>query len=160
MAKLSLSPKFIKESILLFRDKSLKEIVFGKRVEYSKEERELSKKLKGARKGSFVNGDILHKGKGTVYLVKNALGDEEKESLLLFSEDTAITQGPDLYVYLSTSNNVKKGYGEYLDLGLLKGNKGGQSYVIKEPLESLSKYRSVIIDCKQFAVLFSFAVLG
>jgi len=61
-------------------------------------------------------------------------------------------------VYLS---NVEKPNGtvaslrEYIDLGLLKGNKGSQNYVIPEGYEN---YYTVVIWCKQYGVLFSYAV--
>ena len=167
--KISLSPKFIKETFLLFRGKSIKEIVFGKKVAFDRKEKEAVRQIennfstlqtRGGRKGSFVRMDPIHKGKGTVWLVPNILGNEQQESLLIFSEDTHITQGPDLYLYLSPAQNPRNGYGDYLNLGLLKGTKGGQSYVIQQPIAQLRNYHSVVVDCKQFAVLFTFAPLA
>ena len=53
----------------------------------------------------------------------------------------------------------KKGSGKILNLGLLKGTKGGQSYIIKEPIEKLSGYNSVVVYCKKFEVQFTYAAL-
>ena len=169
MPRISLSPKFIKETIQLFREKSLKELIFGKKVCFSAREVELVEWIKrhpsefkqqGGRQGVFVKIDPIHKGAGTVYLLPNRLGDEMRESILIFDDDVKITQGPDLWVYLSTNGNIKKeGLGEFIDLGLMKGNKGGQTYVILSPIVDLAHYRSTVIWCKQFSVLFSFATL-
>jgi hypothetical protein len=169
MPRISLSPKFIKETIQLFREKSLKELIFGKKVFFSAGEVGLMEWIKrhpsefkkqGGRQGLFVKIDPIHKGNGTAYLLPNRLGDETRESILVFDDDVKITQGPDLWVYLSTNDNVKKeGLGEFIDLGLIKGNKGGQSYVISSTIANLGHYRSTVILCKQFSVLFSFATL-
>lgn len=170
MAHLSLSPKFIKEVIMLFRERSLKDIIFGKLAALSEEERKLLMWIHenpdafyaiGGRKGSFQKSDPIHKGCGTAYLLPNKLGDETKESVILFDEDTKITQGPDLWAYLSSNENVKKeGLGDHLRLALMKGNKGGQSYAVAEPIAKLARYKSIVIWCKQFAVLFSWAPLS
>jgi hypothetical protein len=153
---------------MLFKEKSLREIFLGTKVSHTQEEHELAQRVEsnfiqyrqmGSRKGDWGKVDPIHKGSGTVYLLPNLLGDQKSESLLLFPEHTKITQGPDLYVYLSPSDNPKEDYGEYLDLGLLKGNIGGQSYVIPQSIQELDKYKTVIIDCKQFSVLFTYAAL-
>lgn len=170
MARLSLSPTFIKEVILLFRERSFKDILFGKRVTHSQAEyklltwirkNEIAFRAKGGRKGKLQNVDLIHKGYGTVYVLPNTLGDATKESVILFDEGTKITQGPDLWVYLSSNTNVKKdGLGDHLQLVLLQGNRGGQTYVVKKPIAELSRYTSVVIWCKQFAVLFAWAPLS
>ncbi len=114
----------------------------------------------GGRQGTLVRIDPIHKGVGTVYFLPNKLGDDKTESLILFDRDTKITPGPDLWVYLSTSENVKRsGLGEYLQLILLKGTKGGQAYMVNKPITELQKYKSVVVWCKQFEVLFTYAEL-
>lgn len=170
MAKLSLSPKFIKEVFLLFYERPLKEMLFGKRADLSAEEKNLLDWIKaypdqfktaGGRKGEWSKVDLVHKGTGAVYLLPNQYGDEKNQSLLLFDSKTKITNGPDLWVYLSSNENIKKdGLDEYLVLQLMKGNGGGQSYIIDKPLVELEKYKSVVIWCKQFSVLFTFATLS
>lgn len=155
---------------MLFRERSLKEILFGKHVALSREEQNVLQwirgnpgafKAAGGRTGQFVKVDLVHKGIGTVYMLPNRLGDEKRESVVLFDEDTKIIPGPDLWLYLSSNENVKKdGLGEYLQLVLIKGNKGGQAYMIKKPMSELGIYKSVVIWCKQFSVLFTFAPLA
>jgi hypothetical protein len=169
MAKLSLSPKFIKEVFLLFREKSLKDVFFGKKATLSSSEKQLASWIKehpdefkrlGGRRGSFVKIDPIHKGEGMVYVLPDIVGDKTKSSRVLLSESTKVTNGPDLWVYLSTSKDIKKeGLGAYLNLGLMKGNKGGQSYVVEKPIAELVPYNSVVIWCKQFSVLFTVATL-
>lgn len=170
MAHLSLSPKFIKEVFMLFRERPLKDIIFGKLAALSQAEQNLltwihenpdAFRAVGGRKGSFQKSDPIHKGSGMVYLLPDKLGDETKGSVILFDEDAKITQGPDLWVYLSSNENVKKeGLGDHLRLALMKGNKGGQSYAVAVPIAELARYKSVVIWCKQFAVLFSWAPLS
>ncbi|MBI4095080.1 MAG: DM13 domain-containing protein [Candidatus Liptonbacteria bacterium] len=170
MARFSLSPKFIKEVIMLFRERSLHDIIFGKRVTFAEKEEKILKwihgnqaqfKAAGGRTGHFVRIGPIHNGVGTVYVLPNKLGDERNESLVLFGDDTRITQGPDLWIYLSPNQNIKKeGLGDVLRLELIKGNKGGQTYVVKKPIAALGNYKSVVIWCKQFSTLFSFAPLS
>lgn len=157
----------VKISFITFRDlidilkqKSLQEIFFGKKVFLSPTEKKLLLKIKknplwfaqaSGRKGKFIKKDLLHKGKGTVYLLPTG----NKESILLFDEKTIIQSGPDLYVYLSTTTKNT----DILNLGLLKGTQGGQVYKIKKSMNELSKYNYVLIYCKKFEVLFTYAAL-
>ncbi len=159
MVKISLST--FKDLFEVLRQKSLKEIFLGKNVSLTRKESALLIKIKnnpqwfakvGGRKGNFIKKDIIHKGKGTIYLLSN----DRKESILLFDEKVKIQSGPDLYVYLSTKNMTKA---DILNLGLLKGTKGGQSYGIKKPIDQLRKYKFVLIYCKKFDVLFTYARL-
>lgn len=155
---------------MLFRERPLKDIIFGKLATLSYEEQKLLVWIRenpdafraiGGRKGNFQKSDQIHKGCGVVYLLPNKLGDGTKESTILFDENAKITQGPDLWVYLSSNENVKKeGLGDHLRIALMKGNRGGQSYVITEPIAELTRYKSVVIWCKQFAVLFSWAPIS
>lgn len=143
---------------------------FGKRVILAETEKQALEwihkhpdqfKEVGGRSGSFVKIDPIHKGLGTAYLLPNPIENGHNQTLLIFSEDTKITNGPDLWIYLSKNIDIKKeGVGEYLDIGLIKGNKGGQLYVIEKNMAALREYRSAVIWCKQFSVLFTFAALS
>lgn len=169
MARFSLSPQFIKEVWQVFRRKPLKEILFGKRVEFEMNEKKLVEMVEqdfskfqaeGARKGQWVKISLPHQGSGLVYLLPNQLGNKDQESLVVFTHDTKIVPGPDLWVYLSTNADVKKdGLGEIIDLGLLKGSRGGQTYVVAKPIQDLKRFKSAVIYCKQFEELFTFADL-
>lgn len=101
--------------------------------------------------GSFTDADNFHKGSGTATLYGLADG-----SNVLRLEDFEVTNGPDLHVLLSTSDDPVGDLGEYLDLGSLKGNVGNQNYDVPSDVV-LSIYRSVIIYCEPFHVLFASA---
>ena len=111
-----------------------------------------------AAKGMFRDADSAHSGKGLATIFRSASG----ASVLRFTEFEA-TNGPDLKVWLvkagaiATSADVKAS--EWLSLGPLKGNIGNQNYVIPANTDALS-YKSVVIWCEQFGVLFSAADLA
>lgn len=100
--------------------------------------------------GTFVGvNDGIHNAEGQVKVIK--LGDG---SNFLRLEDFRSTNGPDLYVYLSTD----KGNSDFVNLGRLKGNIGDQNYKIPEGVD-LSKYNTALIWCQAFSVLFGSAEL-
>jgi len=96
--------------------------------------------------GNFVDADSFHKVSG----IAKIISEEDKNYLRL--EDFQATNGPDLYVYLSTDTQAS----DFIDLGTLKGNIGNQNYEIVEPVD-LEKYDKVLIWCKRFSVLFGSA---
>ena len=107
--------------------------------------------------GSFRDQDSFHKGSGQATIYHGADG-----SLVLRLEDFKSTNGPDLHVILSPSQNPKnqaqvKSPG-YVDLGKLKGNVGNQNYSIPDEVD-ISAQGSVVIYCKPFHVIFSVASL-
>ncbi len=159
MVRISLTT--FRDIIEILRQKSLKEIFFGEKVFLRRKEQVLLARIKNdqkwfvkssGRKGDFIKKDLIHKGSGEVYL----LPEERKGSILLFDNKVKIRSGPDLYVYLSTKNSAKA---DILNLGLLKGTKGGQSYHIQKPISQLQKYSYALIYCKKFDVLFTSAHL-
>ena len=103
--------------------------------------------------GSFGEIDLIHKGSGQAKLI------EIDSKTFLRLENFSVTSGPDLYVYLSNStkptHNIKD-LGDYVELGRLKATSGDQNYDVPPGAES---YRTAVILCKQFGVLFSFAVM-
>ena len=167
MARLSLSPAYLKESIKVLFKRGLKESVLGKKVTLTDHDKQLLAgihsnlkdfKSRGGRSGEFGRVDLVHKGSGSVYLMSHGQDEGKNQSILLFNEAVVITPGPDLWVYLSSEVDVKgNGLGDILDLGLVQGTKGGQAYIIDQPIAELAKYRAVVIWCKQFEVLFSVA---
>lgn len=103
-----------------------------------------------ALEGTFQGaGDGFHNAEGLARIIA---GNEGK---ILRLEDFKATNGPDLYVYLSSDASA----GEYVSLGRLKANTGNQNYEIPEGTD-LSKYGTVLIWCQQFSVLFGSAELG
>lgn len=106
-------------------------------------------------RGAFVDADSFHKGSGTALIVQDGA-----QRVLRF-EDFQVTNGPDLYVYLAkhpqprSRQEVAQGY---VSLGKLKGNIGPQNYAIPGDVD-LTRYRSVVIYCQPFHVVFSTATL-
>ncbi len=103
--------------------------------------------------GTFVEIDAVHKGSGTAKMIQH------NDQVYLRFEDFRVTNGPDLYVYLSdskTPGNTLESLGNYKSLGVLKGNIGDQNYDIPAANDG---YRTVVIWCQKFGVLFSFAVM-
>ena len=108
------------------------------------------KETSTAYAGTFVGvNDGIHNAEGQAKVIK--LGDG---SNFLRLEDFRSTNGPDLYVYLSTD----KGNSDFVNLGRLKGNIGDQNYKIPEGTD-LSKYDTALIWCQAFSVLFGSAEL-
>lgn len=101
--------------------------------------------------GSFIGvNDGIHNAKGTAKLIP--LKQEDANVLRL--ENLKVTNGPDLYVYLSTDKSAS----DIVNLGKLKANNGNQNYNIP-PGTDLTKYDTVLIWCKAFSVLFGSAEL-
>lgn len=109
-------------------------------------------------RGTFRDADGAHRGSGNAALVTRADGVVEVQ----FS-DFEVTNGPDLEVWLSAHPDPRSSAdvsgAAWLSLGPLRGNIGNQSYVIPAGTD-LSQFRSVVIWCEQFGVLFSPAPFG
>lgn len=104
--------------------------------------------------GEFREIDIIHKGSGMASLVKGS------QEIILRFENFKVTSGPDLYVYLTNTIEPTgdiESLGEFIDLGRLKGNIGNQNYIVDGYREG---YNTVVIWCKKYEVLFSFAVMN
>ena len=108
--------------------------------------------------GQFGMIDGLHKGEGKARVFRLADG-----KLVLRLEEFKVTNGPDLYVFLSSHPAPRNGgqvhEGGALEVARLKGNIGNQNYALPVDMD-LSKFKSVVIYCKQFSVVFSTAELS
>lgn len=104
--------------------------------------------------GSWIEIDPIHRAEGSASVWQ--LG---KQRILRF-EDFRVTNGPQLHVFLSKNvpTSIFAGLEEDIDLGPLKGNIGNQNYEIPADLD-LSEYRSAVIYCVPFGVVFSSAEL-
>ena len=72
-------------------------------------------------------------------------------------EDFSVRNGPDLYVYLSPDPD---GYDEQaVELGVLKATDGNYNMDVPAGTD-VSELHSVVVWCKQFAVLFAVAPLS
>lgn len=103
--------------------------------------------------GNFMGLDDFHQGEGvaTIYQLPDG------QHVLRF-ESFNVTNGPDLHVLLSTSADPFADLGDYVDLGMLKGNMGNQNYPIPADVD-VSQYQSVVIYCLPFHVNFASATL-
>lgn len=110
------------------------------------------------RQGRFADADRAHEGQGLAEILQTADG-----TYLLRLSDFQVTNGPDLKVWLLTADDPKASRdvnaSEWLSLGPLKGNIGDQIYPIPADAE-IDRYRSVVIWCERFGVLFSPAPLA
>jgi len=109
--------------------------------------------------GSFITHE--HATSGDVQLVQ--LADGRRQLVL---RNLSTSDGPDLRVWLSDQAVVEgvAGWrvfddGAWVELARLRGNKGNQVYDVPAGVD-LSRYRSVSIWCKRFAVSFGAAPLS
>ena len=103
------------------------------------------------RSGTFVGADDFHFGRGIATLTEAADG-----SHTLRFEDFSVRNGPDLFVYLSPD---PAGYADgAIELGRLRATDGSFNTPIPAGID-VGSAGSVVIWCKQFAVLFAVAAL-
>ena len=105
------------------------------------------------RSGQLGYVDALHNGKGTVRLV-----DLGGSSVIRF-DDVAITNAPDVHVYLSRETGGKWSEATSLYLGALKATNGSFNYEIPAATDPAG-YRSVVVWCRAFRVLITWADLA
>ena len=100
--------------------------------------------------GNFIGkNDGIHNAEGVAKVIHLDDGTS-----VLRLENFKATNGPDLYVYLSTDKSASN----IVNLGRLKGNIGNQNYAIPAGT-NLTKYNTALIWCKAFSVLFGSAQL-
>ena len=108
-------------------------------------------------RGEFHDADGFHKGSGQATLYRLPDGSQ-----LLRLENFNGANGPDLRVILSEhpdpGSRSEFDSRDYVELGKLKGNIGNQNYPVPSGVDA-SQYRSVVIYCKPFHVLFTIAPL-
>ena len=82
-------------------------------------------------------------------------------SIVVRLEDLDTSNGPDVHVTLSPAPSTAgdRDFGDYLDLGSLKGNRGNQNYGVPAGTD-LTLFHSVVIWCKRFSVCFGVAPIA
>ena len=110
------------------------------------------------KSGEFRDGDRFHKGSGQALIY-----DLPDGSQVLRLEDLEVTNGPDLRVILTTvadPDSSEDVHAEgYIELDKLKGNVGNQNYPIPADAD-VDSFKSVVIYCKPFRVVFAVANLS
>lgn len=102
--------------------------------------------------GEFRGADDFHFGRGRALIVETAPG----EYALRF-EEFSVRNGPDLFVYLSPDAD---GYADgAINLGRLKATDGAFNYEVPAEVDA-SKFRSAVVWCRRFSVLFAVAPLA
>ncbi len=102
--------------------------------------------------GEFVGIDHRAAGTATVY-------EQDGTFVLRFEDDTDIQNGPDLFIWLLPTDSYSGGVPtEYIDLGTIKGNVGGQNYQLPADYDPDAD-QLVLVWCKRFSVPFAAASL-
>lgn len=98
--------------------------------------------------GQFYGIDHTAEGTATVY-------EQGGAYVLRFEDDTDIQNGPDLYVWVLADSSYDGGSpGEYIDLGKIKGNVGGQNYELPAEFDP-EVHKFVLVWCLRFTVPFA-----
>jgi len=99
--------------------------------------------------GEFMKGPYGNNigGKAEIY---------EKDGVytLAFDKDFSVSNGPDLYVYVSTEQQPNN----FISLGKLKSVNGGQVYTFATKPD-LDNYKYAVVHCQQYNHMFSYALL-
>lgn len=103
------------------------------------------------RAGTWESADDFHYTIGDALLIETEPG-----KFTLRVENFSVRNGPDVFVLLSKTNDYN---GEALNLGGLKGTDGAFNYEVPAGTD-VSQYKSAIIWCRQFDVLFGHAELA
>ena len=99
--------------------------------------------------GNFIQGPYGNNvnGKAEIY---------EKNGVftLVLNENFTISNGPDLYVYVSKEQQPS----QFVSLGKLKSVNGGQTYTFTGSV-NFDEYKYAVVHCQQYNHLFSYALL-
>ncbi len=102
--------------------------------------------------GALGYVDALHNGTGRVLLLQTG------SAATLRFETVAITNAPDVHVYLSRDTGGTWTEATSLYLGPLKATNGSFNYAVPTDAD-VSAYKSVVVWCRQFSVLITWADL-
>ena len=100
---------------------------------------------------SMLKGNLIpsaHEVSGKALII------DTPEGKFLRFENFETINGPDLFIYLSTDLSSN----DYINLGEIKATKGNVNYLLPDDID-LKKYNKVLVWCRAFRVLFSYAEL-
>jgi hypothetical protein len=110
---------------------------------------------------ALSSGDFISRSRYTV-TGEATVYELEDGSRTLRLEDFESTNGPNLFVYLTSADADAPDAdldADYIDLGALRGNVGNQNYDIPADVD-LEVYDTVVIWCRPFSVAFGAADLA
>ena len=143
--------KMMKDDTMMEEEKMMKDDTMMEEEKMMKDDTMMEEEIPMSYAGTFVGvGDGIHDAQGDAFTIPL-----EDNSTILRLENFKSTNGPDLYVYLSTDDNAS----DFVNLGTLKASSGNQNYEIPDDTD-LSKYNKVLIWCKAFGVLFGSAEIS
>jgi hypothetical protein len=108
-------------------------------------------------RGQLQYVDALHNGKGTVAMGVTSSCCPVGDRYFLRFEDVAITNAPDVHVYLSPDRGGNWNDATSKYVGALKATNGSFNYDV-DPSDA-GVYKSVIVWCRAFSVLVTWADL-
>ncbi|HCN50397.1 MAG TPA: hypothetical protein DIT10_15125 [Chryseobacterium sp.] len=99
--------------------------------------------------GNFMQGPYGNNvnGKAEIY-------QKDGTYTLVFNDGFTVSNGPDLYVYVSKEQQPA----QFISLGKLKSVNGGQTYTFTSPV-NFDEYKYAVVHCQQYNHLFSYALL-
>ena len=99
--------------------------------------------------GNFAQGPY-----GTNINGKAEIFEKNGTFTLVFDENFSVSNGPDLYVYVSKEQQPL----QFVSLGKLKSVNGGQTYTFTSSV-NFDEYKYAVVHCQQYNHLFSYALL-
>jgi hypothetical protein len=108
-----------------------------------------------SHRGQLQYVDALHNGKGTVFLGVISACCPVSDRYFLRFDDVAITNAPDVHVYLSAERGGNWSTATSKYLGPLKATNGSFNYDVAP--SDAGAYASVIVWCRAFSVLVTWA---
>lgn len=109
--------------------------------------------IKKVKSGEFTRVDALHYAEGEASVL------ETPDGPVLMFDNFKTANGPDLFLYLSKDNDIiekRVVNDDVVSLGTLKSMEGEQAYNLPD---DYLEYENVVIWCRAFGVLFSYAEL-
>ena len=99
--------------------------------------------------GNFMQGPYGNNvnGKAEIY-------EKVGTFTLVFNDAFTVSNGPDLYVYVSKEQQPT----QFISLGRLKSVNGGQTYTFTSAI-NFDDYKYAVVHCQQYNHLFSYALL-
>lgn len=100
------------------------------------------------------SGDFMQGPYGNNVNGKAEIYEKNGTYTLVFDDKFTVSNGPDLYVYVSKEQQPS----QFVSLGKLKSVNGGQTYTFMGSV-NFDEYKYAVVHCQQYNHLFSYALL-